>query len=719
MSSIEASGAAPDEDTSLTIAGQSLAAWAYALRIWIAMLAALYAAFWLQLDSASSSAVTVAILAQPKRGQALQKAFFRTAATLIGFLASLAITALFAQSRDLFVVAFALWLAGCVYIASLYDGNRAYGAVLSGYTVAIISVMQVDSPQNVFNDGISRVAVVVLGIAAIALVNDTFAAPELYPDVKRRMRTVAADVESAITAILRGDGLHPESLRKILATMTALRLDVLTLPSERPDGWRQSAAGQSALAAMVAAMSAARAVSLMRPILPADAIDAAARRAAAPAALAAALDQAAASGDPRAIALARFSADVVEQRDLARREVAAMEAGRRPERAIDLPIHREKKEARRKAIRVFLAVVLAAPVFVHSSWPMTSVAFSLLGVTLGLSATTPNPKAFATGAVIAMPLAVAAAGVTEFLVLDGVDSFPLLAVGMAPVVFVACFLSLHPKTGGIGFLLLVFFPVLLMPANPQSYNPQTYILVGLLAVTAVMALAVALNCFVPTSDKERRRWMVERLRDDLLDAAADRAAYPPAQAVWLAADRIVQVSNFAIGCEQARRLRLRYMLLMVHLILATGSAQEALDTLGRELADPARDALAGLHPEPIAAAARRLAAGIGGAPEATRPAMIRAVAGMSFLADALAARRDRPSPPAPGAATVTAGFTETAVGGVLFAPFVRYSLAAFAIFFLLLRPLLRRLPMGRIFANPPLVSVCMYVLVLAALMVFV
>jgi hypothetical protein len=44
-----------------TIAGFPLATWAFALRIWAAMMVALYAAFWLQLESASSAAVTVAI----------------------------------------------------------------------------------------------------------------------------------------------------------------------------------------------------------------------------------------------------------------------------------------------------------------------------------------------------------------------------------------------------------------------------------------------------------------------------------------------------------------------------------------------------------------------------------------------------------------------------------------------------------------------------------
>jgi hypothetical protein len=39
-----------------TIAGFPLSAWAFALRIWAAMMVGLYAAFWLQLESASSAA---------------------------------------------------------------------------------------------------------------------------------------------------------------------------------------------------------------------------------------------------------------------------------------------------------------------------------------------------------------------------------------------------------------------------------------------------------------------------------------------------------------------------------------------------------------------------------------------------------------------------------------------------------------------------------------
>jgi uncharacterized membrane protein YccC len=47
----------------VTVVGFPLSYWARALRIWAAMMLALYAAFWLQLDSASSAAVIVGVLA--------------------------------------------------------------------------------------------------------------------------------------------------------------------------------------------------------------------------------------------------------------------------------------------------------------------------------------------------------------------------------------------------------------------------------------------------------------------------------------------------------------------------------------------------------------------------------------------------------------------------------------------------------------------------------
>ena len=56
------------------------------------------------LDSAGSAMVCVAILAQPKRGQALSKALYRFLGTLIGGAVSIVLVAAFGQDRVLMLV---------------------------------------------------------------------------------------------------------------------------------------------------------------------------------------------------------------------------------------------------------------------------------------------------------------------------------------------------------------------------------------------------------------------------------------------------------------------------------------------------------------------------------------------------------------------------------------------------------------------------------------
>ena len=89
--------------------GFPLASWAFAIRIWIAAVVALYVSFWLELEAPSSAILTVAILAEHTRGQALEKAAFRLVATGIGVAASIIITGIFSQTRDLLLIAFAIF----------------------------------------------------------------------------------------------------------------------------------------------------------------------------------------------------------------------------------------------------------------------------------------------------------------------------------------------------------------------------------------------------------------------------------------------------------------------------------------------------------------------------------------------------------------------------------------------------------------------------------
>ena len=106
----------------LTVANIPLSSWSFATRVWLAMMLALFVSFWLQLEAPASAAVTVGILAEPTRGQALDKAGFRLLGTIVGVTASIAITGLFSQERDFILAAFAVWIGVCVFVAKLLDG---------------------------------------------------------------------------------------------------------------------------------------------------------------------------------------------------------------------------------------------------------------------------------------------------------------------------------------------------------------------------------------------------------------------------------------------------------------------------------------------------------------------------------------------------------------------------------------------------------------------
>jgi uncharacterized membrane protein YccC len=512
-------------------AGFPLSAWAFALRTWAAMMVALYAAFWLQLESASSAAVTVGILALQTRGQAYQKAVYRILCTIVGVVASFAVGGMFAQSRELFVLAFAGWLGLCVYVGGFLDGNRAYGAALAGYTVALVAVTQIDAPGSIFDAGVNRGAAIVVGIAALALISDGFAAPNLHTGLSAKLAAAQWRVRALARAILRGESANPIQSANLLREITALRPDITALAAESSGGSARAAAARSAAVALVAEVSAATALaslpgaalSSLRSTI-ADALGGDTQ------ALQLRLRQHADRSDAYAYdaLFVRHAQDLLIEDLRAQDAIEDLRAGRDPARDVRAPIYRSRRAAVQNALRAFLAVVISAILFSLGGWPLAAQGVALVGVTIALSSNTPNPGTFAVAAVIAMPIAALLAGVTEFLILDGVDQFPLLAIGMAPTVIAAALLFTipNPRLAPIGLLLLVFFPVMLSPSNPQSYNPETYLFSSFLAITSVILLFVLLRTLLPVSDALRRHWYLASARAEMSEVLAGGRSRP-------------------------------------------------------------------------------------------------------------------------------------------------------------------------------------------------
>ncbi|MCJ2073484.1 FUSC family protein [Methylobacterium sp. J-030] len=619
MAEVSASGTGPKSDAFIDRLIAVLdawvpkpAAWAFASRIWIAMMLALAAAFWLQLDSASSAATCVAILAQPKRGQAISKAVYRLLGTLIGAVVSIVVVALFGQDRVLLFVSVAVWLGLCVFVAQYLQDTRAYGAMLSGYTVAIIALGQISDPQGVFDAAVSRVAVIVLGIVAITFINDALASPSTWRALLPQLRKAWDGTRAyAHESLAQGD-LGAARTAALIRTIAPMRADASAIAGELDDGPARAAGARSCIAALyvmaasirtVAAAAAclrdpspavAEAMAICRRVADApdpdsldrddermrDLVDAAIRDGRRP------LDE---------VVVLQRALDFVCAATFAQDGIRAVADGHEPLRDARLPTHRDFPVALRGALRVAVGFAATAATFVALGLPQASFALVQVAATAALSSVTPDPKKFANGVVIGMILAATFAGVARFAFLNGVQGFPMLAMVMAPVIFLGCFLSLNPKTFGIGFILIVFFPVLLGPSNPQTYDAQTFLLNAFLVVVAAIILSIVVRLVIPVTPAQQRVFALDSARRALADALVGEGGDATTR-TSLNADRLSQFAGYSSGSGAVRRASLSHAFALARLEAAAARSHAELRRLWSvtALQDAIRRARSGL-----------------------------------------------------------------------------------------------------------------------------
>jgi uncharacterized membrane protein YccC len=635
-------------------------AWAFALRIWIAMMLALAAAFWLQLDSASSAATCVAILAQPKRGQAISKAVHRLLGTLIGAVVSLVVMALFGQDRVLLLLSFTVWLGLCVFVAQYLQDTRAYGAMLSGYTVAIIALGQIDNPQGTFDAAVSRVAAIVLGIVVITFINDALASPSTWRALLPQLRTAWDGTRAYARETLAGGDLGAPRTATLIRTIAPMRADASAIAGELDDGPFRAAGARSCIAALyvmaAAIRSAAAAAACLREPSPAVAEALAICRRVADAPDPEALDRdderlrdlvdAAIRAGNRPldeVVVLQRALDFVCAATFAQDGIRAVADGHQPLRDAELPTHRDFPVALRGALRVALSFAVTAATFVALGLPQASFALVQVAATAALSSVTPDPKKFANGVVIGMVLAATFAGIARFTLLDGVQGFPMLAIVMAPVIFFGCFLSLNPKTFGIGFIVIVFFPVLLGPANPQSYDALTFLLNAYLVVVAAVILSLVVRLLLPISPAQQRVFALDSARQALADALVGEGGDATTR-TSLNADRLFQFAGYSSGSSAVRRASLSHAFALARLEAAAARAHAELRRLWsvaglRDVIPRARDALAVGDDRALETSARDLIRAASAQERAVRLTTARAASDLVTAARTIARHR--------------------------------------------------------------------------------
>jgi uncharacterized membrane protein YccC len=546
----------------------------------LAAVVALYVAFWLQLGGASSAAVTVAILAQPTRGAALAKAANRIVATLIGATMSVVIAGLFPGERIGMLGAFVCWICICVFVASYLRGYRAYAAVLSGYTVAIIALVNIDTPQNVFTTMTDRMAAIAIGILCVTLINDVFGSPPVWRELDRRMSDIWRDVRSYARDVLSGNEEDPERAGALLAQVAGLRDQVDIVAHDMADGRHRAAGARSAMLALVEIVQQVRLLSLLAhgdPLsitvkdqclaaLDDDHYDAIAR-------LTKLREIELSRPDIVAGAVWQIQQAVrfVESKSLLEDGLVSLREGLEPTRDVRLPQRGEFVVALGNAARIGIALLAGTTFLVFAGWPASVGALSITTILCALSTTMPSPSKFAVAAMVSFALASVSAGIVRFYFLTESQDFVRLAIAIAPVLIFGCLLSVRPAIAGIGLIMNVIFLVLLAPSNPQVYNPLTFFSECMFVAFALGVVFLASRLVWPVSALDRQHAAVRATQETLTASVAGTEHSLPALEFSLASSIADYVAS-AAGARRPRREVLKGLLSINDLSLAAASA---------------------------------------------------------------------------------------------------------------------------------------------------
>lgn len=202
----------------------------FSIKTFGAAMLALYIAFWLNLTQPSWAMLTAFVVSQPIAGMVVAKSLFRVVGTVVGATIALLLVASFAQSGPVFLTLLALWIgAGTFTSVLLRDAPAAYGAMLSGYTAAIVGIPAALAPETAFDYASGRCIEILIGIGCATIVSQV-----VFPRTAGDALQTSVDLTMKAVARWVGDVLRGESQDdKVLADQRKMIADVIALDALR------------------------------------------------------------------------------------------------------------------------------------------------------------------------------------------------------------------------------------------------------------------------------------------------------------------------------------------------------------------------------------------------------------------------------------------------------------------------------------------------------
>jgi uncharacterized membrane protein YccC len=589
----------------------------FALRTTAASLISLYLALLISLDDPQWAPMTVWIVAQNNRGMTLSKSRYRMLGTIAGAGAALVLVALFAQTCELFIPALGIWLALCTAAATGLRNFRAYGAVLAGYTAAIIAMDAISAPEEVFDIAVARVAYISLGITTEAVLTTIFAPGAPLGEIRDRLAGYLRQTAEICARALRGEA-NTAAIHRLFAG--ALDLDVAAEYAAASSSAVRSRFGhlRATTAAALAQMAAAQSLRehlttsadpptgliteiaalfddiAASPMPDRSGITALALRV--EAALSDEAGRACGSVSSRLLVLDRLDTLLAAAHDAFVQQTLFLD-GKAPSSRTKFAFHVDHIAAIHNGIRSFVALGVGSIFWILTGWTSGPNFVALLCVVCALFATRPNPVAAGLGFLKGGCLAALAAALCNFALLPTISDFTSLALVLG-VFLVGTGLALgNPRFAAPATSFAFLFLDMIRPENSGRVEASTFINDALAILLGIACGIVVFALLFPVNPQAARTRIHHAVRRDL--ARIGRAPERYSAEGWLSqtADRLNRqlITNSAVTEDQAEA-DLRGILAA----LTIGDASIALHHLARRQPTLRK---------PLAAVLRRLAHG--------------------------------------------------------------------------------------------------------------
>lgn len=206
--------------------------WLFSGKAFLASMAALFIALSLDLPRPYWAMAAVYVVANPLAGATSSKGLFRALGTLIGAAASVLFVPLFVNAPVLLSLVVALWTGTLLFISMLDRSSRSYVFMLAGYSLPLIALPTVGSPETIFDTALARSEEIIIGIVCASVVSAVVFPTSVGTVLGQRISSWLDDAGTWADEILRGEGATPATplkRQKLAADVTGLDLIISQL----------------------------------------------------------------------------------------------------------------------------------------------------------------------------------------------------------------------------------------------------------------------------------------------------------------------------------------------------------------------------------------------------------------------------------------------------------------------------------------------------------